>query len=391
MNAAQASLFLCLSVSAWAAAPAPDRALRVPQWKLTEVLLHPLVRDGVSRYPAFPALLPVSANRALLTYKDGRGHTHDPGAEVATMIVDFTGGTHREASRFTPPSPLLYQCAEPVRFSDGRIALFLDTQFIGPEPRHYRAAMRWTISSDQGATFPEPEIFPVVDGTGYGYPQEGLTRGNDTWLMVMSFGYLPGGRWTMDVLHTGDAGRSWRKVRDLAVELNVPGFNEGGMISHGDGFLVVSRDYVRRARLHEVDREFRLRRQVDLTAESPHVQSYIGRPRLLRHQGRVFVLGRNWTRAGEDPDARTLQNPLGFKPAQQLCLLRIDLATLRPDAVWVLDNAEHGPVSDGYYAVAQTTGPADDERLHVITYKAVEGGPPSLVRFEFKWKEFLAE
>ena len=388
MNAVRVSRALIFALGA-SLASAAEPALRVPPFKVTEIVVESAVRDGRVRYPAFPALLPLEDGRVLLTYKDGHGHTHDPGAEVNTLEVDLSRGTSREGVRFTPPEPLLFQCAEPVRFADGRVALFFDTQFIGPEPRHYRAPMRWTTSADNGRTFAAPAVFPVVDGTGYGYPQEGLTIGGTTYLMVMSFGYLAGGHWSMDILRTEDSGATWSRVRDLAQELNVPGFNEGAMLPHGDGFLIASRSYDGIARLHEVDASFRLRRQVNLTDESPWINGYIGRPRWLRHGENIYLLGRNWTQPAPAPVRRSGDNPLGFPPAQQLCLFRIDPGTLRPVTGWILDNAENAPVTDGYYAVAATSGAAADEKLHLFTYKALGGGPPSLIRLEFRWSDFV--
>ena len=361
---------------------------RVPAYKSVEVLSVRAVPPATRVYPAFPALLPLGSDRALLTYKAGQGHANDPGAAVALLELDFARSAVRPGARLEPPAPLLYQCAEPVRLGDGRIALFLDTQRIGPEPRHYRAPMRWAVSADEGRTFSAPEIFPVVDGVGYGYPQEGLTTPAGTFLMVMTFGYLTGERWSMDILHTADNGARWTRVRNLAEEFGVPGFNEGAMVPRGDGFLVASRSYDLRARVHEVDRQFRLRRTVDLTAESPWVASYIGRPRFLRHGGHVYLIGRNWTKADKAPGQRSVENPLRFPAAQQLWLFRLDPVTLRPAAGWILDNAEKAPVSDGYYAVGQTTGGPGDERLQVVTYKAVANGAPQLLRLEFRWRDF---
>ncbi len=367
---------------------AGDPLPRVPAYKVTELLVDSERPGAATHYPAFPALLALDQDRVLVTYKDGVGHVNDPGAEVATLELNLRTGERRLGPRLSPPQPYLFQCAEPVRMADGRIAYFIDTQLIGPEPRHYRVPMRWAWSSDDGRSVSAPEIFPVVDGVGYGYPQEGLTVGGRTYVMIMSFGYLQGGRWTMDIVRTADSGRSWSRVRDLAVELNVPGFNEGTMLPHGDGFLVVSRDYAQHARIHEVDAEFRLRRQADLTRESPWVRSYIGRPRLFRHEGAIYLIGRNWTQSEPAPTARGADNPLGFRRAQQLCLFRIDPATLMPEAAWVLDNAENAAVSDGYYAVVRTTGRGEDARLHVITYKGVGGAAPQLVRLEYRWSDF---
>jgi hypothetical protein len=362
--------------------------LRVPPYKVEEILVDSRGADGNARYPAFPALVALDDERVLVTFKDGSGHVNDPGAEVGTMTLNLRTGERREGPRLVPPRPYLFQCAEPVRMSDGRLAFFIDTQMIGPEPRHYRVPMRWAWSVDEGRKLSAPEVFPVVDGTGYGYPQEGLTVGGRTYVMLMSFGYLEGGKWTMDIVRTDDVGRTWSHVRDLAVELNVPGFNEGTMLPYGDGFLIASRDYVQHARLHEVDAEFRLRRQVDLTESSPWVQSYLGRPRLFRHEDAIYLIGRNWTRPDGAPGVRGADNPLGFRRAQQLCLFRIDPATLLPEDVWILDNAEESAVSDGYYAVVRTTGAGPDARLHVITYKGVGGAAPRLLRLEYRWSDF---
>lgn len=373
-----------VSTSGAAASPVAPRVL---PYKVTELIVDAEERDGKTRYPAFPALLTLDENRVFVTYKDGTGHANDPGAEIGTFELDLVAGLRRAGPRMTPPEPLLFQCAEPVRFADGRVALFIDTQRIGPEPRHYRAPMRWALSSDNGRTFTAPAVFPEVDGVGYGYPQEGLTVGGTTYVMIMSFGYLAGGRWSMDILRTDDAGTNWRRQRNLAEELGLPGFAEGTMLRHGDGFLVVCRSYDQRTRIHELDGEFRLRRQVELTGSSPWVNRYVGRPRLFRHDGNIYLIGRNWTQPDAAPEGRSADNPLGFPRAQQLCLFRIDPATLLPDACWILDNAEEAPVSDGYYAVVHTTGRAPDQRLHVLTYKGVGGAAPQLLRLEYRWSD----
>lgn len=381
MNAAPVKrLALLLCPLALAAA---EPMAHVPPHKTIEVL--PVAKGD---YPAFPALLPLSDGRALITYKAGLGHTHDPGAPVATLTLNFRDDTISPGPILEPPAPLLYQCGEPVALGDGRIALFFDTQMIGPEPRHYRAPMRWVVSADEGRTFAAPQIFPVVAGTGYGYPQQGLTTPAGTYLMVMTFGYLKGGRWSMDIIHSSDHGASWNFVRNLSAELDAPGFNEGAFTPWGDGFLIVSRSYDKHARLHEVDASFQHRRTLDLTAASPWIASYLGRPRMLRHAGQLYLLGRNWTDANFAASQSSPANPMAFPPAQQLWLFRINPTTLMPEAGWILDNAEKAPLSDGYYAVGLTTGPIADERLQIITYKGFDGNRTELLRLEYRWNDF---
>jgi len=365
-------------VSEWSRVATPERV---------QTLVAPRTDAAHASYPVFPALLPLDRSNVLVTYKEGRGHTHDPGALVASFNLELADDEISRFARFNPFAPLLFQCTEPARFVDGTLALFIDTQRIGPEPRHYRAPMRWTVSRDGGATFSPPVEFPRVDGIGYGYPFEARTLDGVTYFLVMTFGYLDGGRWSADIIRTDDNRASWRAVRNLSEEFSVPGFNEGSFLPTRDGFIVASRSYDQQARLHEVDCSFRLRRQVNLTSTSPWINGYVGRPRLFRHGDGIYLIGRNWTQPAPIASAAGPDNPLGFPRAQQLYLFRIDPRTLLQVSCWVLDNAELGPVTDGYYAVVATTGQGTGARLHVITYKAESGGPPSLLHFAFKWSD----
>src|SRR5690606_7127828 len=138
-----------------------------------------------------------------------------------------------------------------------------------------RAPMRWAKAPAGGQEYGKPAVFPTVDGVQYGYPFEGITVDGTTYLLVMTFGYLEGGRWSVDVLAPDDSGTTWRRIANLSERLDVPGFNEGTLLPWKDGFLIASRSYDRHARLHEVDSEFNVRKQVDLTETSPWVNAYI--------------------------------------------------------------------------------------------------------------------
>src|SRR4029453_85796 len=95
------------------------------------------------------------------------------------------------------------------------------------------------------------------------------------WMLAMTFSNLTGGvsihaprpqAGTVDVLHTSDNGRTWTRVRSLTREFgNVP-INKSALIPFGDGFLVTTRGYDNRERLHVTDAQFRVQRQIDLTA-----------------------------------------------------------------------------------------------------------------------------
>ena len=139
----------------------------------------------------------------------------------------------------------------------------------------------------------------------------------------------------------------------------------------------------RQARLHAVD-EFRLRRQLNLKGRHGLTATSAGHDSAT---GGVYLIGRNWTKPVSGVPQRDAASLPRLPRAQQLCLFRIDPATLQPLSCWVLDNAEQADVSDGYYAVVATTGEGGAARLHVITYKALAGGAPGLVHLKFKWSE----
>ena len=53
----------------------------------------------------------------------------------------------------------------------------------------------------------------------------------------------------------------------------------------------------------------------------------------------------------------------------------------------MLDNADQKNVTDGYYAVTEFSGEGAQAILHVITYKAMSGQPPDIVRFDYRWSD----
>jgi hypothetical protein len=216
-------------------------------------------------------------------------------------------------------------------------------------------------------------------------------------MMVMSFSNLTGGysvfparpqAGPVSMVRSEDSGRSWRFVRNLSREFGDVPINESSFVRYADGFLVVTRGYDNRARLHFTDNDFKLRRQVDLTATYDCINSYIGRPRLFMRDGRYYLIGRNWTK----PTANAT-GPLGkdgvpnFPAAMKLCLFRIDPATLAVEDCVMLDNAEAGNVTDAYYPVPYFTEREGRTWLRVVDYKGVDRQPPQIVEFEFSWDE----
>src|SRR5690606_4528607 len=128
-------------------------------------------------------------------------------------------------------------------------------------------------STDGGRTFGPPERVGEVDGVEYGYPISFLVEGGTTWMLVMGFSNLAGGysvhpprphAGPVCVLRSEDSGRSWRFVRNLTREFGDAPINESFFARHRDGFLVATRGYDNRARLHLTDADLAVTKQVDL-------------------------------------------------------------------------------------------------------------------------------
>ena len=354
--------------------PAADSAVRTVAGLGETVLVAAATQPADGRYTAFPSSLRVSADEVWVVYKAGRTHATDAGAALEVVRHSLASGKTELIQRLPAPPPQLYQMGEITRLSDGTIAIYVDVQEVGWDAKNYRTGavvFRWNPARQ---AFAGPTPFGPVDGVRYGYPLDFIREGTTTWQLSMTFGYLPGGRWGVDVLRSDDAGRTWAFVRDLAAEFGGIHPNESSFVRHGDGFLVATRGYDRIARLHRTDGQFRVQRQTDLTGRTPFVQDYIGRPRLFVRDGRGYLLGRNWTQAARS-------GPM------QLCLIRFDPATLVPEACVILDNAENQTVSDGYYAVPEFSGRGAATRLHVITYRGMGGGPPAILRLDFRWSD----
>ncbi len=362
---------------------AADPAVRVATRRSETVLVAPATQPVEYRYTAFPSILRVTADEVWVVYKAGKSHATDAGAALEVVRHSLAKGTTELIQRLPAPPPKLYQMGEFTRLPDGTIAIYVDVQAIGWDGRHYRAGaevLRWNAAAKR---FDPPVPLPIVNGVHYGYPFDFIHEGRTTWQLIMAFGYMQGGRWSVDALRSDDAGGTWKFVRNLTEEFGGIRGNESAFARHRDGFIETTRGYDRIERLHRTDGEFRVKQQVDLTGKYPFINNYVGRPRLFLRDGHGYLIGRNWTKptAAGDPRAAAAANPM------QLCLIRFDPDSLEVTSCVVLDNAENQPVTDGYYAVTAFSGEGADTRLHVITYKGISGQPPGIVRFDYRWAD----
>jgi hypothetical protein len=334
------------------------------------------------RYLAFPALHD-AGDEVLVSYKRARSHAQDAGAALELARLDpLTGQIKARATLARVPGEIM-QMGEWVRFPNGDLVNYIDAQRPGTATT--RTGLLAVRSTDGGRTFGEPVRVGLVDGVEYGYAFDRVVEGSTTWMLAMTFANLTGGKsvfagrpmaGSVDVLRSDDSGRKWHRVRELSHEFGDIAINESALVRWGDGFLVTTRGYDNRQRLHLTDGAFRLVRQSDLTALHSFVQTFVGRPRLLVRDGHAYLLGRNVTRP-----------PTEKVRPMQLCLLRLEVPTLTATDCVVLDNAALDPVTDGYYAMGYFRPDSAGEQLHVVTYRGRSGAAPDLVHLAFRWQE----
>jgi hypothetical protein len=384
----QITALFCL-VGGSRASVAADVTELHPAYRREQVLV---VSDGAQPYLAFPALLDLGED-VLVSYKRGRSHGDDSGAALDMIRLNKVSGRMIGPRMIAQSDDMIMQMGEWVRFPNGDIASYIDVCQPGDPAR---IGLRSVRSIDGGRTFGPMERVGVVDGVEYGYSFEAVTHGRSTWMLAMTFANLTGGysvsalrpsAGSVDVIRSDDNGRTWRFVRNLSREFGDIPINESTFLRHGDGFLVSTRGYDNRQRLHLTDADFKVLKQVDLTEEYSFINSYIGRPRLFERDSRVYLLGRNWT---QPPSAAVNGEQNGsphLPPEGQLCLFWLDPANLAVTAYAVLDNAEMANVTDAYYAVPYFREDGGRTYFEVITYKGMDGQPPQIVRLEYLWNE----
>lgn len=364
----------------------------LPRHKSERVLAPSLPSDN-AHYLAFSSVLDLG-DRVLVSFKRGHSHANDPGARIDMLTIDKATDRVAVGRPIAKLDDKIMEMGEWVRFPGGVIGNYIDAQQGGAKPG--RIGIRFTLSSDGGHTFGPLQRLGLIDDVEYGYPFDFVVEGQTTWMLAMTFSNLQGGRsvtalrpaaGSVDVIRSDNSGRTWSRIRNLTQEFGDIPINESSFVRCGDGWLVATRGYDDTARLHLTDHAFHVLQEKNLTATYSFIEGYIGRPRLFVRDGRFYLIGRNWTTAKSAVKPSLGAQGPGFPAAMKLCLFRIDPDSLAVETYAILDNADAGNVTDGYYPVPYFCTHDGQTWLRVVTYKGMNHQPPQIVEFEFLWEE----
>lgn len=363
--------------------PAQESGLfTTPQTVVSQTLLAHKNLEG-KNYLAFPAVLRLSDEKVLITFKRGTSHGSDREADCDALV--FNTVTNRVTDHFRLGSipAKKFQLTVPMKTADGAIRLYTDMQNQGQDNKNYREGMHYSTLKADGRSTEEWKRLPEIGGIEYGYPFDFIVEGKTVYMLAMSFGYRPGSTWSVAVLRSDDGTATWKFVKDITAALGGGPINESSFVRAGSDFLIACRGYPGQStRIARFDKSFNLLKVADLTGSDKSLSNYIGWPRIFLRDGQAYVLGRIWPNLPGQP------LPNGMKDSR-LGLVRIDLQSLTVTNVSLLDNADGLlPVKDAYYAAPYWQKTGDETWFNTITYRSAGAAEaPDIIRLAFRWEE----
>jgi len=363
------TIFLCLVGGAF------GQESYIPKYRTSQILTSSAEHKG-DNYFAFPAILRTEEDHILISYKRGTRHGGD--GEAGLEMLEFNTKENTIISRTQMPKDrgIIHQMGEWNKFPDGTIRVYIDAQNVGHDNDNYRTGLREINVGriDNRFTPSESKVSPKVGDREYGYAFGFINKEDTTFMLVMGFGYRPGGKWSVDVVSSVDNGRSWQLVRDLTKEFGGYHINESAFLPWKDGYVVTTREYGTNQRIYRTDKNFAVLDSNNLSKSNDFIESHLGRPRLFARDGNLYLLGRNWRTVHEER-------------RMELALFKINPETLGVEKWVILDNADRANVTDGHYAAPYFQERSGHTYFNVINYRGVNKEPPSIVRHEFLWEE----
>ncbi|GAA4445437.1 hypothetical protein GCM10023091_37130 [Ravibacter arvi] len=364
--------------------PAQEKSLfTIPETVTAQMLMDHKSLEG-KNYLAFPALLRLSDEQVLVTFKRGTSHGSDREADCDALVLNTVTNRVTDHFRLGSIPAKKFQLTVPVKTADGTVRLYTDMQNQGQDNKNYREGMHFSVLEKDGRSAQAWKKLPEIGGIEYGYPFDFIVEGKTVYMLAMSFGYRPGSTWSVAVLRSDDGAATWKFVKDITAALGGGPINESSFVRAGNDFLVVCRGYPGQStRIARFDSRFNLLKVADLTGSDKALSNYIGWPRIFLRDGQVYVLGRIWPNlTGQPSHSKGMEN-------SRLGLIRIDPATLTIKNVSLLDNADGLlPVKDGYYAAPYWQTVGEETWFNTVTYRSLgTADAPDIIRFAFLWEE----
>lgn len=328
-----------------------------PRWKQEWHMLRTEDTDYQTYY-AFPALIR-TGDEVRIAVKSAQKHWGDDHASLTQITLNAPNQQITDERVIYQEEGFTPQMGEIVRMPNGDVCVYIDMQKILTSNR----TGLWELRSlDGGKTYPISRPVGVIDGIEYGYAMDVVVKGNQVWMLVMTFPYQVGGRKReVHLITSTDNGESWQFCANLKELFGFP-FNECAILECEEGFLIFTRgetdredrknshdDFASGQHLVVLDENYQVLRMRDYRATTDFF-TLTGRPRLYWLDGELCLFTRQWN---ENKEQR---------------MMSCDMFRLDPHTLDILSRVRldepRFPGQDGHYPVVYT----QDGLLHVITY-----------------------